>query len=102
LTGGVFASFVSLAWKCMSRSLRASLGASGAISAMIGYVCSKMSDSQFNIIFLPQWKFSGQSQPIKNIYKIINDINFRRYLRAYCFRNFIFVGWFIHSKCQNI
>lgn len=61
LTGGVFASLVSLLEKAATRSMLPSLGASGAIAASIGYICMMVPDSYINIIFLPQWKFTAQN-----------------------------------------
>ncbi|CAK5036703.1 unnamed protein product [Meloidogyne enterolobii] len=59
LTGGVFASLVSLFVKSFTKSLLPSLGASGAIAALIGYVCIVASDAKISILFLPQFQFSA-------------------------------------------
>jgi len=61
LSGGVFASLVSLCVKSFTKSLLPSLGASGAIAALIGYVCIVASDAKISIIFLPQFQFSAGS-----------------------------------------
>ena len=70
LTSGVFSSLVSLAEKFAMRSAVPSLGASGAISAMIGYICMMVPDAKISIIFLPQWQFSAQSKRILNSFVI--------------------------------
>ncbi|KAL7075062.1 hypothetical protein ACQ4LE_005969 [Meloidogyne hapla] len=59
LTGGVFASLISLCVKSFTKSLLPSLGASGAIAALIGYVCIVASDARISILFLPQFQFSA-------------------------------------------
>uniref|UniRef100_A0A915MCV0 Ubiquinone biosynthesis protein COQ4 homolog, mitochondrial n=1 Tax=Meloidogyne javanica TaxID=6303 RepID=A0A915MCV0_MELJA len=50
LSGGVFASLVSLCVKSFTKSLLPSLGASGAIAALIGYVCIVASDAKINAL----------------------------------------------------
>ncbi|KAI3421144.1 hypothetical protein GPALN_014772 [Globodera pallida] len=57
LSGGVFS---GLLWLCHSASMASaipSFGASGAICAVIGYICVKLPDKPVNITFLPMFPF---------------------------------------------
>uniref|UniRef100_A0A914HJZ9 rhomboid protease n=1 Tax=Globodera rostochiensis TaxID=31243 RepID=A0A914HJZ9_GLORO len=59
LSGGVFSGLLSLCNSAYVGSAITSLGASGAICAVIGYVCSKLPDLPVHIIFLPMFSFSA-------------------------------------------
>ncbi|KAI3413187.1 hypothetical protein GPALN_010688 [Globodera pallida] len=59
LSGGVFSGLFSLCHKASMASAIPSLGASGAICAVIGYVCAKLPDQRVHIIFLPMFPFSA-------------------------------------------
>ncbi|MCL4124109.1 UNVERIFIED_CONTAM: hypothetical protein GTU68_063388 [Idotea baltica] len=60
LAGGVFSSFLSQFFKLMTNSIGPSLGASGAIMALLGYFCTKHPDAQLGVIFLPNYPFSAE------------------------------------------
>ncbi|KAL3098556.1 hypothetical protein niasHT_021415 [Heterodera trifolii] len=60
LSGGLFSSWVSLCQKAVMRSTMPSLGASGAICAVVGYICAKLPDTRVHIIFLPMFTFSAE------------------------------------------
>ncbi|XP_077988020.1 presenilin-associated rhomboid-like protein, mitochondrial [Glandiceps talaboti] len=59
LSTGVWASFASHLNKIAISRFNPSLGASGAIMAVLGAVCAKYPDSQLQIIFLPFFSFSA-------------------------------------------
>ncbi|XP_073255927.1 presenilin-associated rhomboid-like protein, mitochondrial [Porites lutea] len=61
LTGGVFASFASTAYKVIvtSSALGASLGASGALLAVLSLWCIHEPDTRLAIVFLPFLTFSA-------------------------------------------
>ncbi|KAJ7330678.1 hypothetical protein OS493_022293 [Desmophyllum pertusum] len=60
LTGGVVASFASTAYRiAISSYLGASLGASGALLAVLSFVCIKQPDTRLAIVFLPFFTFSA-------------------------------------------
>ncbi|XP_026480989.1 presenilins-associated rhomboid-like protein, mitochondrial isoform X2 [Ctenocephalides felis] len=59
LTSGVVSSFASYILKVGSGQAGLSLGASGAIMGIIGYVCSQYPDTTLSIIFLPFLQFSA-------------------------------------------
>ncbi|CAK8691108.1 unnamed protein product [Clavelina lepadiformis] len=61
LSAGMVASAGSLITKHFGKILISSLGASGAILGLIGYICMKLPDSRLSIIFLPQWSFTAKS-----------------------------------------
>jgi len=61
LSGGVFSSVVSHFAKAAMRTTTPSLGASGAIMAVLGYFCTQHPDSKLAVAFLPQWSFSADS-----------------------------------------
>ncbi|TKR80946.1 hypothetical protein L596_014914 [Steinernema carpocapsae] len=64
LTAGAVSSFVSLVQKYLARSPMRSLGASGAILAVLTYTCMKIPDARLSIVFLPQLDFSAQNAVI--------------------------------------
>uniref|UniRef100_A0A183C055 Rhomboid domain-containing protein n=1 Tax=Globodera pallida TaxID=36090 RepID=A0A183C055_GLOPA len=57
LTGGVFGGLLWLCHSAFMASAIPSLGASGAICAVIGYICVKLPDKPVNIIFLQMFPF---------------------------------------------
>ncbi|KAI3421137.1 hypothetical protein GPALN_014765 [Globodera pallida] len=59
LSGGVFSGLLSLCHSAFMASAIPSLGASGAICAVIGYICAKLPDLPVHIIFLPMFPFSA-------------------------------------------
>lgn len=59
LTAGVFAACSSNFYKILSGRTGMSLGASGAIMAILAYVCAQYPNTQLNIIFLPMYQFSA-------------------------------------------
>ncbi|XP_055611124.1 presenilins-associated rhomboid-like protein, mitochondrial [Uranotaenia lowii] len=59
LSAGVIASFASHVLKTVTRQPGLSLGASGAIMAVLAYVCTQYPDTQLSIIFLPMFTFSA-------------------------------------------
>lgn len=59
LSGGVWASFASYAVKVATKSCHPSIGASGAIMAVLGAVCTNIPDATLSIIFLPFFTFSA-------------------------------------------
>jgi len=60
LTGGVFASFASTAFRvATSHFLGASLGASGALLAVLSLVCINEPDTRLAFVFLPFFTFSA-------------------------------------------
>lgn len=61
LSAGVFSSFTSYAYKALTYSPGYSLGASGAIMAILAYTCAQYPDSKLSIMFIPQWQFSAGS-----------------------------------------
>ncbi|XP_059472815.1 presenilin-associated rhomboid-like protein, mitochondrial [Neocloeon triangulifer] len=60
LTSGVVSSLVSHLYKVSTKFPGRSLGASGAIMAILGYVCTAHPDIRLSIIFLPQFNFTGE------------------------------------------
>ena len=52
---------VSLIVKTLGHIPQASLGASGAIMGLVGYTCEKFPNSQFSIIFAPNYTFTGDT-----------------------------------------
>lgn len=61
LSGGVISSFTSYAFKIATKAPGFSLGASGAIMAVIAYVCTQFPHTQLSILFIPGWHFSAES-----------------------------------------
>ncbi|XP_022088121.1 presenilins-associated rhomboid-like protein, mitochondrial [Acanthaster planci] len=59
LSSGVWASFASYVLKIATCKYHPSLGASGAIMAVLGAVCTQFPDSRLAIIFLPFFTFSA-------------------------------------------
>lgn len=60
LSAGVISSFASYVHKvAIATSSSLSLGASGAIMAILGYVCTQHPDTKLAIIFLPMYPFSA-------------------------------------------
>ncbi|KAF2892220.1 hypothetical protein ILUMI_13964 [Ignelater luminosus] len=59
LSAGVISSFTSYLYKTIARQPGLSLGASGAIMAILGYVCTQYPDTKLGIIFLPFLTFSA-------------------------------------------
>lgn len=61
LSAGVISSFSSYLYKTLTKQPGLSLGASGAIMAILGYVCTQYPDTKLGIIFLPFLTFSAGS-----------------------------------------
>jgi len=59
LAGGAVSSLASYVFKVVTLQPGLSLGASGAIMAVLGYVCSEFPDTRLSIIFLPIFTFSA-------------------------------------------
>ncbi|XP_055639803.1 presenilins-associated rhomboid-like protein, mitochondrial [Toxorhynchites rutilus septentrionalis] len=59
LSAGVIASFASHLFKTVMAQPGLSLGASGAIMAILAYVCTVYPDTQLSIVFLPMFTFSA-------------------------------------------
>ncbi|XP_077293806.1 rhomboid family intramembrane serine protease rho-7 [Arctopsyche grandis] len=59
LAGGVISSFASYLHKAITCQASLSLGASGAIMSVLGYVCSEYPETRLSIIFLPMFTFSA-------------------------------------------
>nr|CAD7458798.1 unnamed protein product [Timema tahoe] len=57
LSAGVISSFSSYLFKVVTSQPGLSLGASGAIMAVLAYVCTKFPDTKLSIIFLPFFTF---------------------------------------------
>lgn len=60
MSAGVISSFTSYLYKFASKTPGLSLGASGAIMAILAYVCTQYPDTQLEIIFLPFIKFKAE------------------------------------------
>ncbi|KAI1723040.1 rhomboid family domain-containing protein [Ditylenchus destructor] len=60
IAGGLVSSLTSLAHKCAVRSPVRSLGASGAILAILIYACMKMPEARLSIVFFPFFTFSAE------------------------------------------
>ncbi|KAF5287559.1 hypothetical protein FQA39_LY15888 [Lamprigera yunnana] len=61
LSAGVFSSFASYFYKALIKQPGLSLGASGAIMAILGYVCTQYPETKLGVIFLPILTFSAGS-----------------------------------------
>lgn len=61
LSAAIASSLFSFGIKLITKSHIPSLGASGAIMALLAYGCTKYPNSQLSIVFLPQWNFSASS-----------------------------------------
>lgn len=59
LSAGVISSFSSFVYKVLLNQPGLSLGASGAIMAILSYVCVQYPDTKLNIIFLPMYTFAA-------------------------------------------
>lgn len=59
MTAGVVSSFTSYMYKIITKQPGLSLGASGAIMAVLGYVCTQYPDTRLGIILLPVFTFSA-------------------------------------------
>ncbi|KAJ8921051.1 hypothetical protein NQ315_015847 [Exocentrus adspersus] len=59
MTAGVFSSFTSYLYKVVMKQPGLSLGASGAIMGILGYVCTQFPDTRLGIILLPVFTFSA-------------------------------------------
>jgi len=59
LSSGVIASFASNVYKTMFGLPGLSLGASGAIMGVLGFICTQYPDIQLSIIFLPMFTFTA-------------------------------------------
>ncbi|XP_030007153.1 presenilins-associated rhomboid-like protein, mitochondrial [Sphaeramia orbicularis] len=61
LSAGVVSTFFSYLCKTLSGRLGPSLGASGAIMAVLAAVCTKMPEAKLAIIFLPMFTFTASN-----------------------------------------
>lgn len=61
LSAGVFSSFTSYLHKVVVSQPGFSLGASGAIMAILAFVCTQYPDTRLSILFLPQFTFTAGS-----------------------------------------
>ncbi|KAF5286352.1 hypothetical protein FQR65_LT12646 [Abscondita terminalis] len=61
LSAGVISSFTSYVYKTIMKKPGFSLGASGAIMAVLGYICTQYPDTKLGVIFLPFLVFSAGS-----------------------------------------
>ncbi|XP_037951378.1 presenilins-associated rhomboid-like protein, mitochondrial isoform X2 [Teleopsis dalmanni] len=61
LSGGVIASLASIVYKAARSQAGLSIGASGAIMAILAYVCTQYPDTKLSILFLPTLVFSASS-----------------------------------------
>lgn len=59
LSAGVISSWASYVYKASISKAGLSLGASGAIMAILGYVCCEYPETQLSILFLPMFTFSA-------------------------------------------
>ncbi|XP_044750973.1 presenilins-associated rhomboid-like protein, mitochondrial isoform X2 [Coccinella septempunctata] len=59
LSAGVFSSLTSYLYKMVTKQPGLSLGASGAIMAILGYVCTQYPDTRLGIILIPIFSFSA-------------------------------------------
>ncbi|XP_054016732.1 presenilins-associated rhomboid-like protein, mitochondrial [Hylaeus anthracinus] len=59
LTCGVVSSFASNLFKVTFGLQGLSLGASGAVMGVFGFICTQFPDTYFSIIFLPMYKFTA-------------------------------------------
>ncbi|XP_043255291.1 presenilins-associated rhomboid-like protein, mitochondrial [Colletes gigas] len=59
LTSGVVSNFVSNLYKVSLGVQSLSLGASGAVMGILGFVCTQFPDTYLAIIFLPMYKFTA-------------------------------------------
>ncbi|CAH4015167.1 unnamed protein product [Pieris brassicae] len=59
MSAGVISSFASVLYKVMVNQPGLSLGASGAIMAVLSYVCVQYPDTKLSIIFLPMYTFAA-------------------------------------------
>ncbi|XP_043275474.1 presenilins-associated rhomboid-like protein, mitochondrial isoform X2 [Venturia canescens] len=61
LSSGVVSSMVSNVYKTAFARPGLSVGASGAIMGVLGFICTQYPESMLNIAFLPMWKFTAGS-----------------------------------------
>uniref|UniRef100_H2ZDD2 rhomboid protease n=1 Tax=Ciona savignyi TaxID=51511 RepID=H2ZDD2_CIOSA len=61
ISAAVVSGFGSFAIKLIGGISIPSLGASGAIMGLIGYICTKVPESRISIVFLPNWSFTADS-----------------------------------------
>lgn len=59
LSGGVIANFASYLYRTVLKTSVVSLGASGAIMAILGYTCTELPNLPLHIIFLSMFSFTG-------------------------------------------
>ncbi|XP_045471466.1 presenilins-associated rhomboid-like protein, mitochondrial isoform X2 [Harmonia axyridis] len=59
LSAGVFSSLTSHFYKMVTKQPGLSLGASGAIMGILGYVCTQYPDTRLGIILIPMFTFSA-------------------------------------------
>ncbi|KAL3282153.1 hypothetical protein HHI36_005348 [Cryptolaemus montrouzieri] len=59
LSAGVISSLASYLYKIVTKQPGLSLGASGAIMAILGYVCTQYPDTKLGIILIPLFSFSA-------------------------------------------
>uniref|UniRef100_A0A915PEB3 rhomboid protease n=1 Tax=Setaria digitata TaxID=48799 RepID=A0A915PEB3_9BILA len=61
ITAAAVSSLAGITHKCLIRTNRRALGASGAIMALLVYTCMKMPDARLKIVFIPHFDFSAKS-----------------------------------------
>ncbi|KOC65357.1 Presenilins-associated rhomboid-like protein, mitochondrial [Habropoda laboriosa] len=61
LTSGVVSSFSSFLYKVAFGITTPSLGASGALMGILGFICTENPNMYLTIVFLPMWKFTANT-----------------------------------------
>ncbi|VDN06537.1 unnamed protein product [Thelazia callipaeda] len=64
ITAAAVSSLAGIMHKCLVRTNRRALGASGAVMALLVYTCMKLPDARLKIVFVPHFDFSAQSAVI--------------------------------------
>lgn len=59
LSAGVFSNLTSYLYKILVNCTKPSVGASGAIAGVLGYIASRFPEAKFHIVFVPQFVFSA-------------------------------------------
>ncbi|MCP9265109.1 Phenylalanyl-tRNA synthetase alpha chain [Dirofilaria immitis] len=61
ITAAAVSSLAGITHKCIIRTNRRALGASGAIMALLVYTCMKLPEARLKIVFVPHFDFSAKS-----------------------------------------
>ena len=64
-SSGVWSSFFSLAIRVTRHQTASSLGASGAIMAILGLICTEFPNTQLAVLFLPMFAFYAGNVSLK-------------------------------------